>query len=153
MNWREADQELVDFVARLSEFRRNHPCLRQNNFLHGNNRDSDGLPDVEWSDFNGEPLRWRDPGLSNLCLTLRASAATAISSSVEQADDTVFIVFNRDVLDADVSLPKIRDGHHWVRAIDTAAADIFAVCECDGSTMKVAGHSVVAAVSQSNEPM
>jgi isoamylase len=148
LNWDNADDDLVDFVSRLSRFRSQHPCLRQRRFLHGITRDADGLPDVEWSDFTGAALRWRDPGLSNLCLTLRISASTPEPA---QSGDTVFVVFNRDAGEADVRLPKIRPGHHWIRAIDTAASDIFAVCEFDGSSMKVAGHSVVAAVAKPDE--
>ena len=149
LNWDDADEGLIDFVARLSAFRREHPCLRQSTFLHGTERKADGLPDVEWSDFEGEALHWRDPGLSNLCLTLRMSGDNPRTNGT---DDTVFIAFNRDPEEAEVRLPKIRAGHHWVRAIDTAATDIFAVCEFDGSSMKVAGHSVVAAVSKPDEP-
>ncbi|MEP1206259.1 MAG: glycogen debranching protein GlgX [Rhizobiaceae bacterium] len=148
LNWQQADTKLIDFVARLSEFRRDHPCLRQTTFLHGTTRKVDGLPDVEWSDFKGDTLSWRDPGLSNLCLTLRMSGE---NPQINGSDDTVFIVFNRDSDDAEVHLPKIKPGYHWVRAIDTAAIDIFAVCETDGASMRVAGHSVVAAVSKPDE--
>ena len=145
LNWGDSDEELIEFVSRLSEFRRRHPCLRQSHFLHSTIRESDGLPDAEWSDFKGDALQWHDPGLSNLCLTLRMSDS---GGETEGQDDTVFVVFNRDGYDASVRLPKIRPGHHWVRAIDTAAPDVFAVCEFDGKSMVVAGHSVVVAVSQ-----
>ncbi|MEP0944785.1 MAG: glycogen debranching protein GlgX [Rhizobiaceae bacterium] len=148
LNWGNTDEELIEFVSRLSDFRHRHPCLRQPHFLHATKRASDGLPDVEWSDFKGEALHWRDPGLSNLCLTLRMSDSNV---EVEGHDDTVFVVFNRDGDEASVRLPNIRKGHHWVRAIDTAATDVFAVCEFDGESMVVAGHSVVAAVSQPDE--
>lgn len=148
LNWEDADEELTEFVSRLSEFRRQHPCLRQSQFLHSRIRKSDGLPDVEWSDFKGDALQWRDPGLSNLCLTLRMSDGLIPN---DRQDDTVFIVFNRDADEASVHLPKIREGYHWVRAIDTAATDVFAVCEFDGESMLVSGHSVVAAVSKPDE--
>lgn len=142
LDWENADTDMSDFVARLSKFRREHPCLRQDRFLHGEIRKSDGLPDVEWTGFNGEPLQWRDPGLSNFCLTLRGSAELP---SHQQIVDTVHLVFNRDRDDAEVELPPAPNGYHWVRAIDTGAADTFAVCELNGKTMSVSGHSVVAA--------
>lgn len=148
LNWAKADQNLIEFTARLSQFRHDHPCLTQSVFLHGEIRKIDGLPNVEWTDFDGEPMQWRDPSLSNLCLTLRLSDRFAARGT---QDDTVFIVFNRDQADASVKLPKIRDDHHWVRAIDTAATDIFAVCELDDTCITVSGHSVVAAVSKMNE--
>ncbi|MGI9355680.1 MAG: glycogen debranching protein GlgX [Rhizobiaceae bacterium] len=148
LDWEDADEQMIDFVARLSKFRSDHPCLRQSRFLHGAIREADGLPDVEWIDFNAQPLQWRDPGLSNFCLTVRGSA----ESSVEcQIGDTVFIAFNRGDSEESVKLPALPEGQHWIRAIDTAANDIFAVCEFDGSSMMVNGHSVVAAVNMSDE--
>ena len=148
LNWDSADHDMIEFVARLSQFRNDHPCLRQDQFLHAATREADGMPDVEWTDFNGEPLQWRDPGLSNFCLTLRGSADRP---KEQQISDTVFIVFNRGDGDAHVNLPAIPVGNHWVRAIDTGASDVFAVCEFDETFMVVVGHSVVAAVAKPDE--
>ncbi len=148
LNWGEADQELIEFVSRLAHFRSQHPCLHQTRFLHAATRKGDGLPDVEWTDFNGESLQWRDPGLSNLCLTLRMAAS---DPEATHNDDTVYIVFNRDDEDTEVKLPALPSGRHWVRAVDTAATDIFAVCEVDPRSMTVARNSVVAAVAMADE--
>ena len=148
LSWDKADLEMIDFVSRLSKFRRDHPCLRQDRFLHGAVRSRDGLPDVEWTDFNAEPLQWRDPGLSNFCITLRGSAE---KPTEHQLDETIFVAFNRSDDEQFVKLPAVARGVHWVRAIDTAAGDIFEVCECDGTSMTVSGHSVVAAVSRRDE--
>ncbi|MGI9364238.1 MAG: glycogen debranching protein GlgX, partial [Rhizobiaceae bacterium] len=93
LDWEQADHDMIDFVARLSAFRKQHSCLRQSRFLHGQVRQVDGLQDVEWSGFDGAPLQWRDSGLSNLCLTLRGSAT---APDYAEDGDTVFVVFNRD---------------------------------------------------------
>ncbi len=148
LNWDKADEAMIDFVARLSRFRHEHPCLNQSRFLHGAIRESDGLPDVEWTDFNAETLQWRDPTLSNFCITLRGSAELPVE---HQIDDAVFVAFNRDEAEENVKLPAVPPGNHWVRAIDTAASDIFDVCEIDDSSMVVSGHSVIAAVARPNE--
>ena len=148
LSWESADQDMIEFVDRLSQFRKEHACLNQDRFLHGAIREADKLPDVEWTDFNAEPLQWRDPGLSNFCLTLRGSAD---QPAAQQIDDSVFVAFNRREDEASVKLPAVPEGSHWVRAIDTAASDIFAVCEFDNSSMVIAGHSVVAAVAMPNE--
>lgn len=148
LDWENADVDMIEFVSRLARFRCDHPCLTQDRFLHGAIRESDGLPDVEWTDFAAGPLQWRDPGLSNFCLTVRGSADVP---SERQTDDTVFIAFNRVEQERLVKLPAIPEGRHWVRAIDTSANDIFEVCECDNASMKVSGHSVVAAVAVLDE--
>ena len=148
LSWDHADQDMIDFVTRLSRFRREHPCLSQNQFLHGEVRATDGLRDVEWTGFDGQPLQWRDPGLSKFCITLRESANVP---KEQQSGDTVFVAFNRDEREETVKLPAIATGAHWVRAIDTSSTEIFEVCECDGRSMQVAGHSVVVATARSDE--
>jgi glycogen operon protein len=116
LNWDDADTGLQSFVASLSAFRKDHLAVRQNRFLHGATRSSDGHPDVDWRDFDGEPLEWRDPGLANLCLMLRCSAE---APAYEPDADCVFLVFNRADAQGEVRLPDAPPGASWERAIDT----------------------------------
>lgn len=116
LNWDEADTGLLDFVRYLSTFRQDHLAVRQSRFLHGAARASDGHPDVSWTNFTGEPVEWRDPGLASLCLTLRCSAE---APDFEPDTDVVFIVFNRSGEDSTVTLPGAQGGQVWERAIDT----------------------------------
>jgi isoamylase len=147
LDWPSADHEMIDFVSRLSHFRKDHYCLRQNSFLHGADQTADGLPDVKWTDFDGEPLQWRDPGLSNICLILRDTTNNGTQSGMEE---TIFIVFNRDAEDALVTLPIILDDYHWQGAIDTAANDVFEVNDISDARVKVCGSSVAAFVAKAN---
>ena len=129
LDWDAADPEMIAVVAQLSALRKRHPALRQSRFLHAGLRPSDGLPDVEWSDFEGHPLNWRDPGLSSFCVTLRGSAEAAAHS-----DDVVFAVFNRSGSTAAVTVPPVSDGKVWSIAFDSAQG---AVRECTVSTPQV----------------
>ncbi|MDA7427576.1 glycogen debranching protein GlgX [Primorskyibacter aestuariivivens] len=139
INWDKADEALLSFVQRLSEFRQVHPSLRQSRFLHGGKRAADGLRDVEWRDFQGEPLEWRDPGLADLCVTLRGSSS---APEYEPQDDAVFLVFNRSPGEEKVVLPEPPVGQHWIRKIDTDRPDQDSQAET--GTVTVAGQSVVA---------
>ncbi len=121
INWDKADENLLGFVEKLSAFRVTHKVLRQSRFLHGETREGDGLPDVEWMDFEGEPLEWRDPGLSCLSLILRSAAE---APAYEPDGAPVFIVFNRDEEAALVKVPEAPQGFVWRRFIDTAAPDL-----------------------------
>lgn len=150
INWDKADDSLLEFVANLSAFRKSHRALRQSRFLHGTERPQDGLPDVEWSDFSGAPLQWRDPHLSNICLTLRCSAESA---QPDAECDCIFLIFNRDPAAAEVKLPAAPDGTHWLRGVDTAANDVFQTCEICPETLSIEGHSVVALVLWPNGAM
>ncbi|MCK8463382.1 glycogen debranching protein GlgX [Aliiroseovarius sp. S1339] len=143
LNWDQADLDLQAFVAALSAFRQAHPCLRQTRFLHGAKRASDGLLDVEWTDFDGGPLGWRDPGLSNFCLTVRCSAE---APEYEPDHDLVFIAFNRTDEQLSVNLPKPPNGQHWVRGIDTDTAVQNAYPRPESDTAVIAPQSVVAFV-------
>ncbi|PLW78663.1 glycogen debranching protein GlgX [Cohaesibacter celericrescens] len=145
VNWDQADTELNDFVTYLSAFRKAHKALRQDRFLHGAKREQDDQPDVEWTDFGGFPLRWRDPGMSSFCLTLRCSAEAPI---YQQDNDVVFIIFNRSNVAADVVLPKHPKGYHWVRSLDTAQQVQYPSRETRKEATEVSGSSVVALILQ-----
>ena len=145
VNWDKSDDDLTAFVAYLSQFRKEHKALRQDRFLHGARRQQDNEPDVEWSDFAGFPLQWRDPGLSNFCVTLRCSAE---APAYQKDSDVVFIVFNRSNISAKVVLPKQPKGFHWVRAVDTAQQVQYPSREARNEATEVSGSSVVALILQ-----
>lgn len=147
VNWGKQDTEITDFVEALSAFRRDHESVRQTRFLHGALRASDHHPDVEWTDFSGTPMQWRDPGLSSICLTLRCSAE---APGFLPDSDVVFVVFNRDDAAAEVSLPLAPEGQHWIRQIDTSIMGNAVYCEVRNDVILVNGQSVVALVLKSN---
>ncbi len=142
-DWTGHDPGLTSFVARLSAFRRDHSVLRQSHFLHGKRRAADRLPDVIWTDFKGQPLNWRDPGLSQFCVVLRASAETTLP---EDDTDTVLIAFNRSGRHGHVKLPPAPDGRRWVRGIDTAHPTAAARPEPDQELAPIQGVSVIALI-------
>ena len=141
INWDSPDPQLLDFVAKLSAFRREHGTVRQAPFLHGNIREEDGLPDVVWRDFDGQPLDWRDPALSRFCLLKRASAET---TAWEDGRDGVFLVFNRGGRRAEVRMPQPGKGLVWVRHIDTANPSAAPHVVQGDRSVHVQGVSVVA---------
>jgi glycogen operon protein len=147
LDWAAADGALAAFVARLSAFRRAHPSLRQSRFLHGTARAGDGLADVEWLGFDGKPLNWRDPGLSELCLMLRTCADTPAQLASE---DTVFIAINRSPDPAQVVLPAPPAGQCWRVGVDTS--DTLADrAPCTGE-VSIAGAAILALVPADAEP-
>ncbi|WP_319410259.1 glycogen debranching protein GlgX [uncultured Cohaesibacter sp.] len=147
VNWDKGDKVLKDFVAYLSQFRRDHKALRQDRFLHGAKRQQDDMRDVEWTDFGGFPLQWRDPGLSSFCLTLRCSAE---APSYEKDNDVVFVVFNRSNVAASVVLPSCPDGYRWVRALDTSQQSQYPSLETSQESTEVSGSSIVALILEAD---
>jgi len=147
LNWDAVDEGLVEFVAELAAFRRAHHSLRQTRFLHGAVRETDGLPDIEWMGFSGEPMQWRDPGLSNFCLTIRCSAE-APSTSADT--DVVFLAFNRSDEDQEAILPPVSTELAWARAIDTSRLVQPEDAEITTRTASICAQSVVAFVMREN---
>ena len=145
MNRERADAGLVEFVEALSEFCRAHPSLRQMRFLHGSLRENNCLPDVEWTDFTGGSLHWRDPGLSNLCLTIRCLAEAAYATS---DGDAVSIAFNRSGDAKEVTLATANPGWHRVRGIDSSLVAPDANEAVGAPTELAAKYSVVAFACQ-----
>jgi len=141
IDWEKADTGLLDFVSRLSAFRKAHHCLRQTRFLHGAIRAEDGHADVEWRDFAGMQLNWRDPGLANVCLLIRCSAE---APDYDRNGDVVFIVFNAEGRAADAVLPEPPEGRSWLRAIDTAQPDHDHEPCAEKAGQIIEDHSVVA---------
>jgi len=145
LNWDKSDPKMLAFVQKLSAFRHANKSLRQSRFLHGAQRQLDGRPDVEWSDFRGRSLQWRDPGLSCLCVTMRCSAE---APEHESNHNSVFIVFNRDDTAAMVKVPPADTGYRWVMGIDTSNTDDNDTNEAGetpvGASLNVEGCSVVA---------
>ena len=148
VTWNTAHEDLLDFVVQLSQFRRDHKSVRQSRFLHGAARPQDDERDVMWTDFEGAPLNWRDPHLSNFSLILRCSAE---APGYEPDSDVVVVVFNRQDVPSKVKLPIPPKGKHWVRAIDTAAQNMFPFCEFDTPDAEVEGESVLALVLKNDE--
>jgi isoamylase len=139
IDWNGADPTLLAFVQRLSRFRQTHRSLWQSRFLHGAVRETDGQIDVEWRDFDGGKLNWRDPDLSRLCLLVRCSAE---APRYDQNGDAVFMAFNGEKEAGHVALPEAPDLGRWVRALDTANPD---EAERDAEALEsVAPKSIVA---------
>jgi len=108
IDWQSADQQMLDFTARLTQLRRNHPTLRQSHFLHGHPR-ADGLPDVIWRKANGEvprPEDWHNADFRLIALELRG-------------DDPLYLVLN-GAEHCQITLP---DGD-WALILDTARPEL-----------------------------
>ncbi len=116
INWDSADLKLLEFIQKLSQFRKDNSILYQSQHLHGVTRDNDGLKDVEWTDFSGAPVAWEDSDLSQFCLQLRY----AITQPNSASDDSVLLIFNRHAESSEVKLPEVPSGQHWQIEIDTS---------------------------------
>ncbi|GIK96900.1 MAG: glycogen operon protein GlgX homolog [Alphaproteobacteria bacterium] len=67
----EAGASLARFVARLTALRRQHPVIRSERFLHGQEKPHPEIPDIDWFDMDGkimEPEDWDHPEMRSLVM-------------------------------------------------------------------------------------
>lgn len=117
IDWDAADEGFLRFVVRLSALRRDYPVLSQGRFLHGQPREKDGRPDLEWHRADGRepaPSDWNNPDFRTLCVVFRENAEVP----QPRGEATIFVVFNADG-PGNVTLPEGR----WVCALDTTRPD------------------------------
>ncbi len=79
-DWSAADQELIDFTARLVAARRTHPALGSAAPLTGA-ADAAGQHDVQWLRLDGASMRdtdWNDPTARSVAMLLHAAGEHAL---------------------------------------------------------------------------
>ncbi|KPQ18505.1 MAG: glycogen debranching enzyme TreX [Rhodobacteraceae bacterium HLUCCO18] len=122
IDWAAADTDFLEFTRHMIAFRRAHPILRQQRFLHARERAVDGLEDLFWWRPDGTPMTqadWDDPEARVLCAELRMASGTP---DYAERDNALFLVFNAGEADAKIHLPPQHDGSHWIHRISTATS-------------------------------
>mgnify|MGYP003643181512 CR=1 FL=1 len=104
VDWESADGDLIDFVAAMTRFRREHTALTHDHFLTG--QDKNGVRDVVWLHPDGREMNegdWSNSGGSVLGMQLR------------NKDDEVLVWFNRRTEPVVAHLPE----GHWTVGIES----------------------------------
>ncbi|MGB3336220.1 MAG: glycogen debranching protein GlgX [Devosia sp.] len=134
LDWENGDGDLVDFVAAVNKFRKDHPALTHDHFLMGQERN--GVRDVVWLHPDGREMNegdWNDSGASVLGMHLR------------HKDDEVLVWFNRRTEPVVARLP---DGGWDVGILSDSTTS---VALTDG-TATLTPRSVVALVRRTDMP-
>jgi isoamylase len=93
IDWDNADGDFLEFTRKMIAFRRAHPILRQQRFLHARTR-ARRLEDLFWWRPDGAPMAqedWDDPEGRVLCAELRMASGTP---AYAERDNALFLVFN-----------------------------------------------------------
>jgi isoamylase len=125
-DWEHVDRDLLEFVRRLSAFRRAHPVLRQRRWFQGRpirGRKGAALPDIAWLTPDGDEMtdeHWEQELARSLQVFLNGHGITTPDERGEPVvDGTFLIVFHAHPEDRDVVLPAARWGAQWRRVMDT----------------------------------
>ncbi|NNE79725.1 MAG: glycogen debranching protein GlgX [Silicimonas sp.] len=144
IDWANVEAEFLKFTRQMIAFRKAHPILRQNLFLHSRERSTDGLEDLFWHREDGTPMQeadWKDHERKILCAEMRMASG---SPNYAEREDAVFAVFNAGP-EIEVVLPAPPEGKVWFLHVDTNAKDdvVPRICE---ATYQCPSDSVLAFV-------
>ncbi|TCR63354.1 glycogen debranching protein GlgX [Bosea sp. BK604] len=109
LDWEQADQGLVAYVAKLAALRRENGLLRADRFLTGQAGEAGARPDVTWLHPDGRSLRDSDwYGLDTFGMLLAGP------------DEAMLILVNRSRQDAEFILPEPAKGGAWQRLLSSS---------------------------------
>jgi isoamylase len=131
VDWKAAreHQVLVDFVANLVHFRREHPVFRRRRFFEGRRvRGSGGLDDIAWLTPAGVPMTeedWETGYAKSIAIFLNGAAIDELDARGGQVRDDSFLLFlNASEDDVEFTIPDETFGESWRVVVDTATAFI-----------------------------
>jgi isoamylase len=126
------NQELLEFVRMLIQFRADHPVFRRRRFFQG--KAIRGvryeLGDVAWFTPAGNEMTdadWETGSARSLTVFLNGDAITEPDRRGESIrDDSFLLLFNAGELDLEFVLPPPHYGVLWSKVLDTAVPEISA---------------------------
>ena len=149
-DWTETPEktQLRDFTRRLISLRHDHPVLRRESFLRGQEVKGSGLPDVWWFRADGLKMtrkdwQWGEHVLGMFLNGKEIPMAGPQGQDIE--DDSFVVLFNAHHEDRSFTLPRRRFGAQWALELSTAEPDAEAGSARYGARTEVPviSHSIV----------
>ncbi|WP_035857403.1 glycogen debranching protein GlgX [Cryptosporangium arvum] len=127
VDWRNSDDQLVDFVRRVSQLRAEHPVFRRRRFFDGRPvRRGAGTPlsDVEWFTPDGREMSeddWESDFGRAIMLFLNGNGIRELGPQGDLiTDDSFILAFNAHYEPIDFTMPPSEYATKWSVALDTA---------------------------------
>ena len=118
-------QVLTEFVAQLSQLRREHPVFRRRRFFHGRPVTDGHVDDIGWFTPAGVSMSnddWESGFAKSVTVFLNGEGIREPDARGEPVtDDSFFLLFNGHHEPIDFSLPDLGAGERWQVEVDTAA--------------------------------
>jgi glycogen operon protein len=123
-DWEQADQDLLEFIRRIIDFRSRHPVFHRRGWFQGRPIHGSRVHDVAWFKPDGEEISegdWETGFAKSLGVFLNGKGITAPDPRGEQIiDDTFYLLFNAHYEAVNFRLPDSKWGQSWSSALDTA---------------------------------
>lgn len=120
-NYGPEGEALHDFVARLTELRRNFAVLHRSRFFTGEWNEEIGVRDLTWLNPAGTEMtaeQWADP-FAKCMGALFDGRAQATGVRKRGSDTTMLLIVNAADNLVRFTLPQVAAGRAWLRLIDT----------------------------------
>jgi len=114
----ETNQDLVDFVRKLIDFRKRHPHFWQENYFTGRDLDLDAIKDINWYSEDLDPPDWNNPEKGFLAFLIKGNELIGVSEADKKCD--ILIILNALKEEKSFQLPRIRPGAVFSRILDTS---------------------------------
>jgi glycogen operon protein len=127
VDWENVDEQMLEFVRRLTAFRSAHRVFRRRRFFTGKpvrREAGTPLPDVQWFTFDARPMTMEDWGTDfgrSVALFLNGEAINERSPRGEvHLDDSFMLCLNASEIMLEFILPAQEFGEKWQVEFDTA---------------------------------
>ncbi|WP_394939391.1 glycogen debranching protein GlgX [Psychromicrobium sp. YIM B11713] len=150
IHWDSADQPLIEFTAKLSQLRRDHPTFRRSRFFDGRpakRGEGEKLPDLVWLDTDGSTMTEEDWGNGfgrTIGVFLNGEAISGVDERGRRITDVNFLLyFNAHEAEVQFTLPAAEYAPRWDPLIDTAGSQFPAGVIVAGEVLAVQPRSLV----------
>jgi isoamylase len=127
LNWKGADQDLLQFSKKLLELRKSHPAFCRRRWFQGQPIKGSGVTDIEWFLPEGvemESHNWDEDYAKSLAVFLNGQGIKSRDKNGKKIfDDNFYVIFNAHHEGLDYKLPSARYGGEWHEMINTAGSD------------------------------
>ncbi len=126
IDWSEgsADMDLLSFVGRLINLRKNHPVFRRRNFFQGRAIKGAGVKDILWLMPDGREMtdeEWRQQSVQILGMFLSGEGLGEQDERAQPITDQNFLLLmNAHHESVPFLLPTVASGMGWLTLVDTS---------------------------------
>ncbi|MFC5789741.1 glycogen debranching enzyme GlgX [Agromyces tardus] len=150
IDWKRADQPLIEFTAALAKLRADHPTFRRSRFFDGRpvrRAEGDPVPDIVWLRPDGsvmEPEDWDSGFGRSIGVILNGDGIRGRDRRGERITDRHFILlFNAHTEAVDFHLPSGEYSPEWEVIIDTAGINADTEVRKPGAVVHVEQRSLI----------
>jgi glycogen operon protein len=122
-DWENMDDGLRAFVARVIQFRKDHPAFQRRRWFHGRQVRGTGATDIGWFKPDGEEMTdtdWQQGHARTLGVFLNGKGiATPDHRGEPVVDDSFYLLFNAHYEPLTFRLPTCPWGDRWEKVLDT----------------------------------